>query len=312
MQQPNDDAIGRLKAALARGMVLNRLESSAAAQLYDFSSATTYGAGLLLAEICLGTAADVRLAANPLPTPGIKHAIEVQTETPLLACLGCQYAGWPVTAEGFFAMASGPMRLNRGREEMLQKYFEPGESPAVIGVLETGQVPDAAVLQPMASACQVSPDQLYLCIAPTESLAGTMQIVSRSIEASLHKLYELGFDLRRIRRGWGRAPLPPHDCDFLTAIGRTNDAILYGAEVRLWVDAPEDELRQLAQALPSNSSVDYGKPFREIFESYGRDFYAIDKQLFSAAAIDLISLVDDGQVTCGELRPDLLETSFGS
>ena len=47
----------------------------------------------------------------------------------------------------------------------------------------------------------------------------------------MHKAHELGFDLATISDGMGSAPLPPPAGDFLTAMGRSNDAILFAAAV---------------------------------------------------------------------------------
>ena len=75
--------------------------------------------------------------------------------------------------------------------------------------------------------------------APATSLAGTIQVVARSVETALHKLHELKFDLKQVVSGFGTAPLPPVATDFLHAIGRTNDAILYGGRVIVWVRADD-------------------------------------------------------------------------
>ena len=85
----------------------------------------------------------------------------------------------------------------------------------------------------IAAACQVEPSSVTLLVAPTASLAGGVQVVARSVETAMHKLAELKFDLARIVSAHGSAPLPPVAGDDLAAIGRTNDAILYGARVVL-------------------------------------------------------------------------------
>ena len=56
----------------------------------------------------------------------------------------------------------------------------------------------------------------------------------------------------------------------------------------------DNELRELSERLPSNSSKDYGKPFKEIFENYDKDFYKIDGSLFSPAAV-IINSMDSGK-----------------
>ena len=77
-----------------------------------------------------------------------------------------------------------------------------------------------------------------------------MQIVARSVETALHKLGELGFDLSRIIGAHGTAPLPPVAANDLAAIGRTNDAILYGARVVLYVTGDDASLAAIGPAVP--------------------------------------------------------------
>ena len=88
-----------------------------------------------------------------------------------------------------------------------------------------------------------------------------VQIVARSVETALHKLHELGFDLTRIESGWGVAPLPPVAADDLAGIGRTNDAILYGGEVTLWVRGDD---ASLDGARPSRTEQRLARPRRTV------------------------------------------------
>ena len=48
------------------------------------------------------------------------------------------------------------------------------------------------------------------------------------------------FPLERIVDGMGAAPLAPPHPDFVTAMGRTNDAIIYGGQVHLFVTGPAE------------------------------------------------------------------------
>ena len=77
-------------------------------------------------------------------------------------------------------------------------------------------------------------------------------MVARSLETALHKLHELKFDLNQVVSGFGSAPLPPVAEDELGAIGRTNDAILYGGRVVLWVQADDDQLAEIGPKVPSS------------------------------------------------------------
>jgi ribosomal protein S6--L-glutamate ligase len=233
-------------------------------------------------------------------------AVQVRTDHPLEACMASQYAGWQIAGEKkFFAMGSGPMRIARGREELFQDIELPHPECArhVVGVLESGKLPPADVCEHVARECRVSAEQLTLLIAPTKSLAGMVQVVARSVETALHKLHTVGFPLSRVASGYGVAPLPPCATDDLAAIGHTNDAVLYGGEVTLWVRGDDELIAKLGPSIPSSASKDFGRPFGEIFKSYQYDFYKIDPLLFGTAAITINNLDTGSSFHFGTLHP---------
>jgi methenyltetrahydromethanopterin cyclohydrolase len=266
-------------------------------------------AGLQLASICLGGQANVSVDSGEASV-WRGPWIQVATDHPIRACLFGQYAGWPVQSGKFFAMGSGPMRLRRGKEKLLQELNAVDSSPIAVGVLECDQLPSSEVALEIADQCQVAPESLWIAIAPTRSLAGCIQVVARSIETSLHKLYELGFPLSAIKNAYGLAPLPPPTPDFALGIGRTNDAILYGGHVTLWVDADDGDIQRLGSKVPSSHSADFGEPFADIFKKYEYDFYRVDPGLFSPAEIFFFNLRSGRGWRYGQLREDLLSKSF--
>jgi methenyltetrahydromethanopterin cyclohydrolase len=224
--------------------------------------------------------------------------------------MASQYAGWQIAAEGYFAMGSGPMRAARGREGLFDSigYREP--APHVVGVLESGALPPAEVCSQISQECGIAPGELTLLVAPTSSVAGTAQVVARTVETCLHKMHELGFGLHCVKSGFGVAPLPPVAVDDLVGIGRTNDAVLYGGEVTLWVRTEDGLIEELGPRIPSSSSPDWGRPFLDVFEEHDRDFYKIDPLLFSPACVSLVNL-DTGRLHCfGEVRPEVIGKSF--
>jgi len=162
----------------------------------------------------------------------------------------------------------------------------------------------------VAQDCGVKPEDLTIIFAPTQSLAGGTQIIARSLEVALHKVHELHFPLERVVDGMGAAPLCPPHPDFVTAMGRTNDAIIFAGEVQLFVTGPAGEARALASKLPSKASRDYGRPFAEIFKAVKGDFYAIDPMLFSPAKITVTSLESGESFQSGEIDLSLLDASF--
>jgi methenyltetrahydromethanopterin cyclohydrolase len=276
-------------------------------------------AGLAMARAAMGGLGDVRLVADggtafgavwpDCPWPAVTAA----SDAPIAACLAAQYAGWKVAAAKYFAMASGPIRAAIGREDLFD-HIGLRERPAVaVGLLESAALPPPDVCLQLATDAGLPPDRVTLLVARTASLAGTLQIIARSLETALHKLHDLGFDLRRIRRGRGVAPLAPvPPGDDLVAIGRTNDAILYGGHVVLEVTGSDASLAEIGPRMVSSASASYGAPFMQLFEAAGRDFYALDPALFAPALVDLVN-VDTGTTSrFGTLAPEIVARSFGS
>jgi methenyltetrahydromethanopterin cyclohydrolase len=288
----------------------------AGAEVWDFAGngpggkgLGTLAGGLRLAEICLGGLGQVRIdSSSDRSQPNSQRfpQVSVCTDFPLPACIGSQYAGWAFSADDFFAMCSGTVRINYGREPILKKYRLTEFFPRPVAILECNRLPDETAVLAMAEQAGVRPADLLICLAPTASLPGSLQVVARSVETAMHKLHEIGFDLECIRSAIGSAPLPPIPPKDLTALGWTNDAILYGGSVSLWVECEDAQIEQMLATVPSCSSRDYGKPFLEIFEHYNRDFYLIDKLLFSPAEITFFNHRTGRTFRSGQLRLDLL------
>src|SRR5262249_38807812 len=161
--------------------------------------------------------------------------VQVLTDDPVRACMASQYAGWQVSVGKFFAMGSGPMRARYGKEALFDRIGHREEAGVAVGVLETRQLPTEEVVAYLVERVGLPADRLTLLCAPAASIAGTLQVVARSLETALHKLDDLKFDLAQVVSGYGTAPLPPVAADEIGAIGRTNDAILYGGQVTVWV-----------------------------------------------------------------------------
>ena len=266
-------------------------------------------AGLFLAMLTLCDLAEVSIRNGTDPDMPFERVF-VKTSEPVAACMASQYAGWQISVGDFFAMGSGPMRAAYGGEKLFKDIGYIEKATRVVGVLETRQRPPAAVFDFIAAKTGVEPKNIILAVAPTASDAGGVQVVARSVETALHKLHELGFDLSRVRSGSGNAPIPPTAADDMAAIGRTNDAVLYGARVELEVTGDDDSIAELGAKTPSGASADHGDLFIEIFERYDRDFYRIDPGLFSPAEITFRNLDTGSEFTFGQLEPELIRRSF--
>jgi methenyltetrahydromethanopterin cyclohydrolase len=277
----------------------------------DCGSAVPGGleAGRRFAEITMGGLASVAFA--PLVLAGRwLPGLTVVTDHPALACLGSQYAGWKIDRNGYFAMASGPGRALIRAEDLFDDLdVDERASSAVLCLEARGQPPDELGAW-VAERAGVAPSELTLLFAPTASLAGGVQVAARVVETALHKLHEIDFDVRRVVSGFGTCPLPPVARNDAEAIGRTNDAVLYGGQVELTVDAPDDELEAVVRRVPSSASDDHGEPFGSVLEKADWDFYKIDPLLFSPAEVRLVSVRSGRSFQAGGVEPDVLERSF--
>lgn len=267
-------------------------------------------AGLLLARICMSDLGDVQIIPGTLEGQSLPY-LQVQTDHTVESCLLSQYAGWKIDVDDFFAMGSGPMRAAAEKED-LYRILAFGESPTkTVGILEANTLPGVNVVEMISKATGIEPKNIILLVAPTSSIAGNIQVISRSVETALHKLFECEFDVHRIQAGYGTAPLAPVAKDHLTGIGRTNDSILYGSAVTLWVTGDDESLQEIGPSIPSSSAACYGKPFLEVFKEANNDFYEIDPSFFSPAVI-IFQNLDTGNIfPFGQTNTKLLKNSFG-
>ncbi len=270
-------------------------------------------AGRQVAEICMGGLGTVNLRASSL-SEYWPWFVDVHSSNPVLACLASQYAGWSLShgkGKGAFnALGSGPGRALGSKESLFEELGYRDKCDRACLVIEIDKIPPLELVDEIAERCHVPAQNLTLILTPTSSLAGAVQIVARVLETALHKAHASGFDLDKIVDGAGSAPVCPPSPDFLKAMSRTNDAILFAGQVQLFVDVDSADAEQLANSLPSSASSDYGQPFGEIFKAVEYDFYKIDPMLFSPARVAVSSLKTGDTFHAGRIDLDLLNQSF--
>ncbi len=266
-------------------------------------------AGRIIGEVCMGGLGSVTLYHGSAIS-GWPLSLHVHTSHPVLACLASQYAGWSLSHEKFHALGSGPGRAMALKEPLFEELKYQDECDTATFVLEVDQFPPIELIDKIAETCKLAPTALNFIFTPTRSLAGCVQVVARVLEVAMHKTHELGFALDDVIDGSASAPLSPPIPDFVKAMGRTNDAILFAGRVQLFVKGGDEAAEKLANELPSSTSRDYGKPFAQIFKDYEYDFFKIDPMLFSPASV-MVTAVDTGKTfRGGYLDPKLLEESF--
>ena len=267
-------------------------------------------AGRRIAEICMGGLGNVSLSS----ADG-EWVINVGASNPVIACLGSQYAGWSLNhgegKQAFRALGSGPGRALAVKEELYKELQYRDQADSATLVLEVDSPPPQEIVDKVSRDCNVAPDKLTFILTPTRSLAGVVQIVARVLEVALHKVHALHFPLDNIVDGLAAAPLPPPAPDFLNAMGRTNDAIIFGGRVHLFVEGDDELAKDLAQKLPASASKDYGKPFAKVFKDVKYDFYQIDPMLFAPAQAAVTAVASGNTFQSGGRDDALLKKSFG-
>lgn len=324
MQERKLPSVNQLAAPLVQSLIASAIhlrlavsELANGTQVIDAGMKMTGGleAGRRIAEICLGGLGSVKLRASTNYDNWSWH-VDVHSSHPVIACLASQYAGWKVShgegKDAFNAMASGPGRAMGSKEELFDDIHYRDQADSACVVIETDTLPPVEVADKISQQCDIAPEKLTLIITPTSSLCGSLQVVARVLETALHKTHALGFPLRKVIDGAGSAPICPPSRDYMTAMSRTNDAILFAGQVHLFVQADDKDVEHLANNLPSSASSDYGKPFGEVFKDAGYNFYKIDPMLFSPARVAVTSLLSGNTFHAGKVDKELLDRSFSN
>jgi methenyltetrahydromethanopterin cyclohydrolase len=280
-----------------------------------------YLAGEIVTEICLagyGTANVTPIQYGDIILP----SVFVKTDYPALSTLASQFAGWQVKGEDFSAIASGPARaLALKPKDLYVKLNFKEESDSAVIVLETEKKPPESIIQFIADKCKISPKNLFLVMFSTTSLAGATQVSGRVVETGLHKLERVGLDPLLVKHAFGYAPIVPLHPVAGDAMGRTNDAILYGGVTNYTVNfEDEKELERIVQQAPSSSSkmiqearalAAKSPKFLDIFKEAGFDFYKIDTNIFAPAVVSINNVRTGKTFSAGNIDVDVIKGSLG-
>lgn len=271
-----------------------------------------FDAGKYLTFICMGGLAEATIRLASYATLQLP-AIFTSTDYPILTTLGSQYAGWAISKEGYFAMGSGPARiLSRKPKELYDQLGLHEKYSSAYIVLESDNIPPDFVLEYIADKCNIAIENLFVAIAPTASISGSTQISGRAIETAIHKLHKNGMDVTTIITANGFAPIAPvigGASDIM--MGRTNDMLIYGSNVKLQVKYEDDkELEEHVNNAVSSNSKAYGSLFIEEVKKAGGDFYKIDPNIFAPAKLTVNNISTGKIFTAGKINTDLILQSI--
>ncbi|MBF4469264.1 MAG: methenyltetrahydromethanopterin cyclohydrolase [Methanobrevibacter arboriphilus] len=272
-------------------------------------------AGEYYTKVCLGGLAEVGISIpGDLSEKFALPSVKIKTDFPAISTLGAQKAGWSVSVGDFFALGSGPARaLAKKPAETYEEIGYEDDADIAILTLESDTLPGEDVAEAIANDCGVDVKDVTLLVAPTSSLVGSIQIAGRVVENGTYKMLEaLHFDVTKVKYAAGIAPIAPIDPDGLKAMGKTNDAVLFGGRTYYYIESEEgDDVKELAEKLPSSAADGYGKPFFDVFKEAEFDFYKIDKGMFAPAEVVINDLRTGELFKAGYVNVDLLKKSFG-
>jgi methenyltetrahydromethanopterin cyclohydrolase len=269
-----------------------------------------YEAGLMTTRIAMGGAGDVSLSYSDygglqLPT------IVVSTDHPAWSLFGAQLAGWKISIEDYTADGSGPARaLALKPKKVFQKIEYKDESEVATILLESHRKPTDAAARFIAESCNIKPDNLFMLLTSTTSMAGMVQISGRVVETGLFRLDVLGIDLKKVKYGVGYAPIMPLHVDSGKAMGRAEDALTYGGVTSFVVDEEEQVLADLADKASSGNCKDYGRTSYEIYSEVNFDFTKIDPALFAPAVVTLVCAKTGRVFNNGIINNEILKKSL--
>lgn len=265
-------------------------------------------AGLMTANASLGGMGQVNfqlLEYGEFSLPGVCVTVD-QTE---IGCMAAQYAGWGIQRGDFFAIGSGPARaLSRGEPVFQQLDYADSAEVAVI-ILEGQKMPGDEVAEYLARKCHITPQGLTIIMAPAACLAGAVQLVGRVVATGLHKMFKLGFDVRKVLYGFGTCPIPPIVPEEDRASALANDCVLYGGRVTYTVRCEDAELEALIERIPSTASPSYGTPFYELYQNFG-GFYNVDPLIFCPSQVTMNNLTSGRVFRAGQPHPGALRSSI--
>lgn len=302
----DSDALGVLVEVLPNGttVVDMGLEAKAgwrAAQLYTL--VTIAGLG--------------EVSYEPFEVGGrMLSAVRVMIDHPIEACVASQIAGWRLESPGkeHAAILAGPGRaLNKAS---LDHYFEwtdyRDDHHESVVAIQASEPISTAMADLIAASCGVDANDLYILIAPNRSLVCAVQVAARIVEQTLHRLAEEGMDLRCLRYAYGFGVIPPLVDDDMRSMGRINDSLLYGGIANIGVQSTDELCEDIAPKVVSSACAAYGRPFIEIYEDAGRDFYEIPIELHSPAEVHINNLSTGRTFSAGAIDYKVLEASFFS
>lgn len=311
----NKEAVKVVKNVIANaarlGVEVKKLDNGTTILDMGINAAGSWQAGLDFVKLNMGNLGIVDIVpyrVGELELSGVfVHSDQVVTAT-----IASQIAGWRLTTGDKTIIGSGPARAQAVVDS--DYYFEMtdyrDQNDECVLCLQMQEMPGEKIADEVAKACGVSTENIYLVVAPSASLVGSIQVAARSVEQTVHKMYEHGFNLEHIQFAKGLAPIAPIIDDETEAMGRINDALLYGGYSEFWVCCDDQEIIDVINQLVSEASDHCGKPFSKLFSEAEHDFYKMDKDIHAMSKVKMHNMKTGKLFEAGSIHKEVIKESY--
>ena len=275
-----------------------------------------YQAAKHLAEVTLGGLGYLQYGNFDLDGIELPQA-EIYVDSPVIACLSCQLSGWPLPelkTDNIVPLISGPIRTIVKEDKFAKAFPYEDRSDEVAAALQGGLLPDVRLTDYLASKSGVTPDKVYVLSAATGSLAGMVNVVARTLETSLWRLHELGFNPEKVISAWGKAPIPPIAKDEYTSMIRSNTYVYYGGSVGLTVDCDDREITDILTriTLSPETTEQYGIPFGKLLAEANGNIFEMTKFVHSVTKVIFYNVRSGNIFTYGNIDFEVLKKCLGT
>lgn len=264
------------------GVQVHQTKSGATVVDMGVNARGGWRAASLFCEATLGGLGQVSYSTFDLD--GIElPQVEMYVDEPAIALLGSQISGWPLNEfknpDGVVPLISGPVRAVVEKDMFGKPVpYRDEEADEVVVGLQDNRLPDEMMIQSIVDKTKRPAKKIFILVAATSSLVGSINVVSRTLETAIWRVHDLGLDVNEIVAAWGKAPVPPISADEFTAMVRTNTYTYYGGTASFILRADDNKVKEMIKQFPlaPHTCDYYGIPFRKLLEQAGGDIFALE------------------------------------
>ncbi|MCC6148043.1 MAG: methenyltetrahydromethanopterin cyclohydrolase [Anaerolineaceae bacterium] len=270
----------------------------------------SWEAGRLFAQITQGGIVDVTFGHFQLGD-FLLPSINVLSPDAFISGWVCQRHAEPLPGSDHQPILTGPAKALLYPPDLSIVFAEyKDDSPIAVAPLQTSEPITEEITAWIAASCRVDPKNLYVLVAPSMSLVCSIQVAARPIDNLMHRLQEENFDIKTVRGAFSTAPLPPLSPDEIEAMGRINDALLYGGHVFVYVESTDEEIKRILPKLTLDYTGQYGKLFKQMYIENDQDFHKMDLRVHTTALIQVNNLKTGHTFSTGKIDREILYKSF--